>query len=83
MTTNAEDPILTAIRELRIARDQLDERIRVLIALGRERTYPRPYRLADLAQAAGLSISGVRIAYDHTHIAAAERLAQLPSEVTR
>ncbi len=35
---------------------------------------PRPYRLADLAQAAGISISGVRTAYTQADIEQAARL---------
>jgi hypothetical protein len=38
--------------------------MRLLIAYGREFTRPRPYRLEDLARAAGMSISGIRTAYD-------------------
>ena len=69
-----DDPVLTAIRELTAARDLLNERIRP------DRLRPRMHLppalpLADLAQAAGLSISGVRVAYDHTHIHAAQQLA--------
>ena len=47
--------------------------MRRLLAYGREFTRPRPYRLTDLADAAGMSISGVRTAYDAdeiTHVAA-------------
>jgi hypothetical protein len=44
--------------------------IRLLVAYGREFTRPRPYRLADLAEACGMSISGVRTAYDHDEIEA-------------
>ena len=40
----------------------------------RDRARPRPYRLADLAQAAGMSISGVRTAYTHADIEQAARL---------
>ncbi len=43
--------------------------MRRLLAYGREFTRPRPYRLADLADAAGMSISGVRTAYDAEEIA--------------
>ena len=37
--------------------------IRILLAYARELATPRPYRLADLADATGKSISGVRTAY--------------------
>jgi hypothetical protein len=42
--------------------------MRRLLAYGREFTRPRPYRLADLADASGMSISGVRTAYDDHEI---------------
>ena len=35
---------------------------------GREFVDPRPYKLDDLARAAGMSISGVRTAYDDNEI---------------
>ena len=38
--------------------------MRLLIAYGRRFTHPRPYKLIDLANAAGMSISGVRTAYE-------------------
>jgi hypothetical protein len=58
------DPLLTTLAVLRRQQHDLDAAIRRLLAYGREFTRPRPYRLADLADAAGLSISGVRTAYD-------------------
>jgi hypothetical protein len=45
-----------------------------LIAYGREFTRPRPYRLEDLARAAGMSVSGVRTAYDEDEVAEVARL---------
>lgn len=68
-TTEAEgfyghDPLLTTLAELRRQRHGLDAAIRRLMAYGREFTRPRPYRLADLADASGMSISGVRTSYD-------------------
>ena len=48
--------------------------MRLLIAYGREFTRPRPYRLEDLARAAGMSISGIRTAYDQDEIAEVARL---------
>ena len=57
------DPLLAAIRDARHRREQADREIRLLIAYAREAITPRPYRLADLAAAAGMSISGVRTAY--------------------
>ncbi|MFZ1992946.1 MAG: hypothetical protein WAU75_02465 [Solirubrobacteraceae bacterium] len=63
------DPLLTTLAGLRRQRHDLDGAMRRLLAYGREFTRPRPYRLADLADAAGMSISGVRTAYDAEEIA--------------
>jgi hypothetical protein len=62
------DPLLTTLAGLRRQRHDLDAAIRRLLAYGREFTRPRPYTLADLADAAGMSISGVRTAYDADEI---------------
>ena len=59
----ATDPLLAALRAARDRRDQADRDIRILLAYARELATPRPYRLADLAEATGRSISGVRTAY--------------------
>ena len=58
------DPLLTTLAGLRRQRHDLDAAMRRMLAYGRQFTRPRPYRLADLADAAGMSISGVRTAYD-------------------
>ena len=72
---NAEqDPLLTAITQARIARDRADEGLRLLLAYAREVVAPRPYTLSDLAEAAGLSISGVRVAYGPADVAKARTL---------
>src|SRR6516225_9922168 len=68
------DPVLDALREARDRRDQADRDIRILLAYARELTRPRPYRLADLAAAAGMSVSGVRVAYTRQHVDSAQRL---------
>ncbi len=71
------DPLLTAIRDARNRKLQAEEDLRTLITYCREFIRPRPYRLFDLAQAAGMSVSGVRTAYDQRDIAlAAELLGQ-------
>jgi hypothetical protein len=57
------DYILEMLRDARRRRDQADRQIRLLLAFAREHSRPRPYRLADLAEATGMSISGVRTAY--------------------
>jgi AraC-like DNA-binding protein len=75
--TDTPDPVLAAIEQARIRRDQADRDIRILLAYAREFTRPRPYRLIDLAQAAGMSISGVRVAYTRQHVEEARRLLQM------
>jgi hypothetical protein len=72
MTT--DDPLLAALAEARECKEQIDRDIRLLLAYARELATPRPYRLADLAHAAGMSISGVRTAYTQADIAHAARL---------
>jgi hypothetical protein len=65
------DPLLAALEDARQRRCQADREIRLLLAYARECVTPRPYRLADLADAAGMSISGVRTAYtitDHAEV---------------
>ena len=68
------DPLLAALAEARQRRDQADRDMRVLLAFAREITAPRPYRLADLAEAAGMSISGIRAAYSPGDVQHAARL---------
>jgi hypothetical protein len=68
------DPLLGEIAAARDAMLAAEARMRLLIAYGREFTRPRPYRLEDLARAAGMSISGVRTAYDEDEVAEVARL---------
>jgi hypothetical protein len=70
----ATDPVLAALRAARIRRDQADRDIRILLAYARELATPRPYRLADLAEATGKSISGIRTAYTPADVDAARRI---------
>jgi len=72
-TPDNGDPLLAALHEARRLRDAADRDIRLLLAYAREFTRPRPYRLTDLAAAAGMSISGVRTAYTREHIDAVQR----------
>ena len=62
------DPLLGEIRHARADMLEAERRIRLLIAYAREFVRPRPYRLEDLAHAASLSMSGVRIAYDDDEV---------------
>lgn len=57
------DPLLSALTDARQRKEQAEYEIRLLLAYAREVVTPRPYRLADLAAASGMSISGVRITY--------------------
>jgi hypothetical protein len=62
------DPLLAALADAHQRKEQADRDIRLLLAYAREHVTPRPYRLADLAEAAGMSISGVRIGYSQADI---------------
>ena len=73
-TWQASDPVLAALRAARARRDQADRDIRILLAYARELATPRPYRLADLAEATGKSLSGVRTAYTDHDVSAARRI---------
>ena len=68
------DPLLAALADAAQRKQQADRDLRLLLAYAREHTKPRPYRLADLADAAGMSISGVRVAYTPADIEQAARL---------
>jgi hypothetical protein len=70
-----DDPLLAALAAARARKEQADKEMRLLLAYAREIVTPRPYRLADLAQAAGISISGVHTANTHTDIQHAAQLA--------
>ncbi|GAA2339180.1 hypothetical protein [Dactylosporangium salmoneum] len=59
------DPVVSALANARRAKEAAEQKIRELLAYGREFVQPRPYTLGDLAAAAGMSISGVRTAYNH------------------
>lgn len=59
------DDLLDALTRVATQLDRLHLIRRLLLALARERTYPRPYTLETLARAADMSESGVRTAYTH------------------
>jgi hypothetical protein len=62
------DPLLAALTDARERKQRANRDIRLLLAYARELVQPRPYRLADLADAAGMSLSGVRTAYTQADI---------------
>jgi hypothetical protein len=68
------DPLLAALAEAARRRQRADHEMRLLLAYAREHTQPRPYRLADLAEAAGMSVSGIRTAYTKADTEEAARL---------
>jgi hypothetical protein len=70
----AEDPLLAALADAVQRKQRADHDIRLLLAYAREHVRPRPYRLADLADAAGMSNSGIRTAYTQADIEHAARL---------
>jgi hypothetical protein len=70
----SDDPLLVALADAAQRKQQADCEIRLLLAYAREISMPRPYRLADLAEAAGMSISGVRTGYTQADIEQAARL---------
>jgi hypothetical protein len=62
------DPLLYSIQAAREDMREAEHRMRLLITYGREFTQPRPYKLDDLARSAGMSVSGIRTAYDNGQI---------------
>ena len=77
------DAVLAALADAHARRMRAEEEIRLLLAYARRFVYPHPYTFGELAQAAGMSISGVRTAYsaqDVDKVAAATGLVPVPSE---
>ncbi|MBW6436711.1 hypothetical protein KZ829_23495 [Actinoplanes hulinensis] len=73
------DHVLTDLAATRIERDHADRVIRDLVAYARTFIHPRPYRLADLAAAAGMSTSGVRTCFTAEHINRVSALIKAPA----
>jgi hypothetical protein len=69
-----DDALLATLADARRRQDQAARDMRLLLACAREIVTPRPYRLADLAQATGRSISGIRTAYTAADIRQARQL---------
>ncbi len=57
------DPLLAALAAANARRTQAEEETRLLLAYARRFVYPHPYTLGELAEAAGMSVSGVRTAF--------------------
>lgn len=77
------DPVLEALAHARTEREDARTRLRLLLAYARTVTYPRPYTLAALAEATGMSISGIRTAYTQRDITTiAQRLGVTPRQPT-
>jgi hypothetical protein len=72
------DPLLSTLAGLSEQRLRLEADMRLLMAYARCFIQPRPYKLIDLARAAGLSISGVRIAFNDDEVAQAAEILQRP-----
>ncbi|WP_130797982.1 hypothetical protein [Streptomyces otsuchiensis] len=74
------DVLLNEIDRARTEMREAEDRMRMLIAYGREFITPQPYPLKALAAAAGMSISGTRSAYtsDET-VSVAERTGRRPA----
>jgi plasmid stabilization system protein ParE len=68
------DPLLDELARCRAQILEMERRIGLLLAYGREFVRPQPYQLKTLAAAAGLSISGVRIAYDDDEVGEVEQI---------
>ncbi|TXC99710.1 hypothetical protein [Streptomyces sp. ISID311] len=62
------DALLLALEDAKARKAEADAEIRRLLAYGREFHGARPYRLESLAQASGMTISGIRTAYGTSEI---------------
>ncbi|MET9448947.1 hypothetical protein [Streptomyces cinerochromogenes] len=58
-----EDPLLVALGNARARKGAAETEIRQLLAYAREFHGDRPYKLEPLAEASGMSVSGIRTAY--------------------
>jgi hypothetical protein len=74
-----EDPLIALLERARDRMLAAERDMRLLLAYGREFAQPRPYRLEDLARAAGMSISGIRTAYDQDEVGEVAAVTGLPS----
>jgi hypothetical protein len=72
--TTRDDPLLAALADAAWRKRQADHQIRLLLAYAQEISEPCPYRLADLANAAGMPLSGISTAYTQQDIIYAAHL---------
>ncbi|MFI8186717.1 hypothetical protein ACIF70_40480 [Actinacidiphila glaucinigra] len=62
------DPLLVALSDARARRRAAEAEVRRLLAYGRAFHGSRPYRLEDLAEASGMTPSGVRTAFGEAEL---------------
>lgn len=62
------DPLLVALSDARARRRAAEAEIRRLLAYGRAFHGSRPYKLEDLAEASGMTPSGVRTAFGEAEV---------------
>ncbi|WP_410597803.1 hypothetical protein [Amycolatopsis sp. lyj-23] len=73
------DPLLSEIYAARQEMRAAEDRMRTLVAYGREFIKPHPYQFKQLAEATGMSISGTRSSYTVDEVAAvARRIGRQP-----
>ncbi len=78
------DPLLHTLEHLRRRRNEIEQQMILLVAYMREKVKPRPYTLQQIADAAGLSISGTRTFYDSEDVQIIEaRIAFARSVLSR
>ncbi len=80
---SSNDAVLAALGDAHARRVRADEEIRLLLAYARQFVYPHPYTFGELASAAGMSVSGVRTAFnaqDVEKVAAATGMEPVPSD---
>ncbi|MFI5688214.1 hypothetical protein [Streptomyces sp. NPDC051636] len=63
-----EDPLLVALGNARARKESAELEIRQLLAYAREFHGDRPYKLEPLAEASGMSVSGIRTAYKDSEL---------------
>lgn len=75
------DPLLLSLERLRRQRNEIEQQMILLAAYMRESIKPRPYTLQRIADAAGLSVSGVRTFYSDEDIQILEERIRTAKQV--